>query len=58
LAAFNPFTKSVELIRFALYGQLEIGALYFTISSLLLFLFIAIQGYNPSRGMMVKKRGR
>ena len=58
LAEFNPFTKGVELIRFALYGQLETGALYFTISSLLLFLFIAIQGYNPSRGMMVKKRGR
>jgi ABC-2 type transport system permease protein len=58
LAEYNPFTKNVELIRFALYGQLNIEALYYTVASLLLFLFVAIQGYNPSRGMMNKKKGR
>lgn len=53
----NPFTHAVELIRFALYGKLELTALAVVLSCLVLFMVLAIWGYKPSRGMEVKGRG-
>ncbi|MEE9396404.1 MAG: ABC transporter permease [Methylococcales bacterium] len=57
LAEYNPFSQAVELIRFALYGQLNETALIYTGLSLIIFLLLAIIGYNPSKGMM-KRKGR
>ncbi|MCH9699731.1 MAG: ABC transporter permease [Gammaproteobacteria bacterium] len=57
LARYNPFTQAVELIRFALYGQFNQGALLFVTIILLVFLMLAIWGYNPSKGLMPRKRG-
>jgi ABC-2 type transport system permease protein len=57
LAQYNPFSQAVELIRFALYEQLNLQALLFTAVAFLIFMSAAIVGYNPSRGMMVKKGG-
>jgi ABC-2 type transport system permease protein len=57
LAQYNPFSQAVELIRFALYEQLNLQALVFTAVAFLIFMGAAIVGYNPSRGMMVKKGG-
>lgn len=57
IANYNPFSQAVELIRFALYEQLNFSALVYTGVSFLLFMMAAILGYNPSRGMMVKKGG-
>ncbi len=57
LAAYNPFSQAVEFIRFALYGQLNQYACIYTLSAFVIFLSIAIMGYNPSKGMMQRKGG-
>ncbi|MGD0960670.1 MAG: ABC transporter permease [Methylomonas sp.] len=54
---YNPFTQAVELIRFALYAQYNQTALLSTAAALLIFMSAAIVGYNPSKGMMVRKGG-
>ncbi len=58
LARLNPFSQGVELIRFALYGQLNQDALIYTCAALFIFMTIAVIGYNPSKGMMTIKRGK
>ena len=57
ICRFNPFTHAVELIRFSLYGQLNLVALAAVVGSLLLFLIAAMYGYDPARGLMARKRG-
>lgn len=57
IASYNPFTQAVEFLRFALYGQVNIEAGVFTGVAFVVFLVIAIIGYNPSKGMM-KRKGR
>ncbi|NOR80735.1 MAG: ABC transporter permease [Methyloprofundus sp.] len=57
LAEYNPFSRAVELIRFALYGQFNQEAFLYTSATFALFLILAIIGYNPSKGMM-KRKGR
>ncbi|MEN8260166.1 MAG: ABC transporter permease [Pseudomonadota bacterium] len=57
LAQYNPFSQAVELLRFALYAQFNQDAFVYTAVSLLVFLMLAIVGYNPSKGMMTRKGG-
>ena len=57
LAEYNPFSQAIELIRFALYGQFNQYALIYTAVAFVIFLSLAIIGYNPSKGMMARKRG-
>lgn len=57
VAHYNPFSQAVELIRFALYQQLDSEALLLTSVAFLLFMSAAVLGYNPSKGMMVRKGG-
>ena len=57
IAQYNPFSQAVELIRFALYAQLNQYALIYTLCTLILFWSMAIVGYNPSKGMMNRKGG-
>ena len=52
ISASNPFSHAVELIRFALYGQLEPNALLLTCGWSVLFLAGALFGYNPQRGFV------
>lgn len=52
VSALNPFTQAVELIRFALYGQVEPVALLATLGWTALFLGVALFGYNPARGFV------
>ncbi len=49
LCEINPFTQAVELIRFALYGQLNLAALGWTALASLVFFAVAIWGYEPAR---------
>ncbi len=56
-AAFNPFTHAVELIRFALYLQLNVTALLVVAASLALFLGAAILAYDPGRGFWARRGG-
>ncbi|MFW5443205.1 MAG: ABC transporter permease [Methylococcaceae bacterium] len=58
LAFYNPFSQAVELIRFALYGQFNQYAFIYTFSAFAIFMIAAVLGYNPSKGMMMKKGGR
>ena len=66
LAELNPFTHAVELIRFALYGQigptldngsLDLTHLYVVVGCTLLFLGAAVFAYNPSKGLIARRGG-
>ena len=45
------------LIRFALYGQVNLLSLAVVAGCTLLFMGLAIYGYDPGRGMMARRRG-
>ena len=55
ICAVNPFTHAVELIRFALYGQLDPLGLAVTLAALAVFGAGAIWGYDPARGLASRK---
>ena len=55
ICQFNPFTHAVELIRFALYGQLQWLSLGVVAACTLVFLGAAVIGYDPLRGFMSRK---
>jgi ABC-2 type transport system permease protein len=55
ICEINPFTHAVELIRFALYLRLEPMALAYTSIALVVFLALAVYGYDPARGMVSRK---
>jgi ABC-2 type transport system permease protein len=66
ICRLNPFTYAVELIRFALYGQigprLESGWIDYTnvlvvIGFTIVFLLAAIYAYNPSKGLIARRGG-
>lgn len=57
IAAANPFTHVVELIRFAFYGQIAWNALAVVVGCLALFLAGAILAYDPSRGLAARRDG-
>lgn len=56
ICAVNPFTHAVELIRFALYEQLNPWALLWVTLGFALFFAAALIGYDPARGMMRRRR--
>src|SRR5690606_37969797 len=53
----NPFTHAVELIRFAMYGQVDWSSLYAVLGFLVFFLGAAIYAYNPSKGLIGRRGG-
>ena len=57
ICRFNPFTSAVELVRFALYGQVNWEALAWVVGALAVFLAAALHGYDPARGLMTRKQG-
>jgi ABC-2 type transport system permease protein len=57
ICALNPFTHAVELIRFALYGQVNELALVVVVGVTIVFLGAAIFAYDPSKGLIAKRRG-
>jgi len=56
IALFNPFTHSVELIRFALYLKVNWTSLAVVVLCATAFLTAAIIAYNPSRGLIRRTR--
>ena len=56
ICRFNPFTHCVELIRFALYGQMNGSALAVVCGLTALFLGAAIFAYDPSKGLIGRRR--
>ncbi|HEV2444030.1 MAG TPA: ABC transporter permease [Steroidobacteraceae bacterium] len=53
----NPFTHAVELVRFALYEQFNVEACAVVIGALIVFMALAILGYDPGRGLIVRRAG-
>ena len=56
IAAANPFTYATELIRFALYGQVNLVALAVVVGCTLTFMGAAIYAYDPSKGLIGRRR--
>ena len=52
VAQFNPFTHAVELLRFALHGQLEQTSLMVVAATTAVMFALAVAGYNPQRGLV------
>jgi ABC-2 type transport system permease protein len=66
ICRLNPFTYAVELIRFALYGQigprvedgsLDLTNLYVVVGYTAIFLGAAVYAYNPSKGLIARRGG-
>ncbi|MEM7222835.1 MAG: ABC transporter permease [Pseudomonadota bacterium] len=57
ICAYNPFTYAVELIRFALYGRVNWEAVGVVGLCTIVFMALAIQGYNPARGLIARRGG-
>jgi len=53
----NPFTHAIELIRFALYGQVDWTSLAVVLAFTAVFLGGAIYAYNPSKGLIARYGG-
>lgn len=55
ICAVNPFTHAVELIRFALYGQMNWTALLWVVATFVVCMLGALWGYDPERTMLRRK---
>lgn len=53
----NPFTHAVELVRFALYGQVDWISLATVLGCTAVFLGGAVYAYNPSKGLIARRGG-
>ena len=56
-AWINPLSHAVELIRFALYGQIDWSSLVVVLACTAAFLGAAIFAYNPSKGLIARRGG-
>ncbi len=56
ICQFNPFSHAIELIRFALYGQMQWVSFLVVSICTLVFLGAAVIGYDPLRGFMSRKK--
>ena len=54
---FNPFTHAVELVRFALYGKLNLLSLAVVCGCTAVFMIGAILAYDPARGLLARRGG-
>ncbi len=57
ICRLNPFTYAVELVRFALYGQIDTISLAVVVGCTALFLGAAVFAYNPSKGLIARRGG-
>ncbi len=57
ICLYNPFTYATELIRFALYGQMNWLAFAAVSGCTVVFFSLAALAYNPSRGVISRRPG-
>ncbi len=57
ICEINPFSQATELIRFALYGQVTPIATAVVAGATLVFIVLAVYGYDPGRGLMARRGG-
>jgi ABC-2 type transport system permease protein len=55
LCQFNPFTHAVELIRFALYLQVNWLSLAVVAGCTAAFMLGAVMAYDPARGLLARR---
>jgi ABC-2 type transport system permease protein len=55
ICQLNPFTHAVELIRFALYLQLNVVSLAVVCGCTAVFMIGAILAYDPGRGLLARR---
>jgi len=53
----NPFTSATELIRFALYLEFDARSAAILLAYLMVFMALAIIGYDPGRGLIARRAG-
>ena len=56
LANANPFTYGVEMVRAASLGTFYLNGFLVCIASTIIFLFLAIRGYNPQNSVIKKPK--
>jgi ABC-2 type transport system permease protein len=57
ICLLNPFTYGVELIRFALYGEIDPLSLAVVLGMTVLFTGTAVIAYDPARGLLTRRGG-
>jgi len=57
ICRLNPFTYAVELIRFALYVQIDWLSVAVTVTAALVFVIGAMFAYDPARGLVARRGG-
>jgi ABC-2 type transport system permease protein len=57
ICRLNPFSYAVELIRFALYGEVDTVSLAVVVGCTIMFLAAAVFAYNPSKGLIARRGG-
>ncbi len=57
ICQLNPFTYAVELIRFALYLEVDWFSLAVAVGCTIVFLSLAVFAYNPSKGLIARRGG-
>lgn len=55
ICQYNPFTLCVELLRFALYQQINIDALIWLIPSVILTISVALLSFSPLKGAKISR---
>ncbi len=55
ICQLNPFTSATELIRFALYGRVDLGSAAVVVLCSLVFMAAAVVGYDPGRGLIARR---
>ena len=57
LSLINPFTHAVEMLRFSIYGHINVVSIAVVVACGITFFLIAVAGYDPQRGV-IGRRGR
>jgi ABC-2 type transport system permease protein len=55
ICELNPYTHAVELIRFALYGRLEPVSAAVLVATTVVFVALAVYGYDPTKGVIARR---
>jgi ABC-2 type transport system permease protein len=57
ICQLNPFSHATELTRFALYCELNWLSALVVIGFMLVFMILAVIGYDPGRGLIARRAG-
>ena len=57
ICQINPFTSAAELIRFALYLEFDAQSAGILLAFTLVFMVLAVIGYDPGRGLIARRAG-